>query len=89
MQRLIKDQETALQPQKIWCQAIYISSGELPNLLTNIREKFPEKSKIITFWIDDKPEPQRNIVPDLKIDSAKLIENAKERATKIRSEADC
>ena len=44
-----------------------------------ISEKNPKSS---SFWIDDKPEPQRNIVPDLKIDSAKLIENAKESGAK-------
>ena len=44
-----------------------------------ISEKNPKSS---SFWIDDKPEAQRNIVPDLKIDSAKLIENAKESGAK-------
>ena len=37
---------------------------------------------LIHYWINDKPEAQRNIVPDLVIDSDKLIQNARERATK-------
>ena len=44
-----------------------------------ISEKNPKSS---SFWIDDKPEAQRNIVPDLVIDSDKLIQSARERATK-------
>ena len=37
---------------------------------------------LIHYWIDDKPEAQRNIVTDLVIDSEKLIQSARERATK-------
>ena len=36
----------------------------------------------IHYWITHKPVAQRHVVPDLKIDSSKLIENARDSAAK-------
>tara|TARA_B100001175_G_scaffold312306_1_gene318046 strand:+ start:115 stop:1506 length:1392 start_codon:yes stop_codon:yes gene_type:complete len=50
--------------------------------ILSIEKRMHKNGITSTLWINDKPEVQRNVVPDLKIDSTKLIDNAKESAAK-------
>tara|TARA_B100000459_G_scaffold146554_1_gene113131 strand:- start:32 stop:1405 length:1374 start_codon:yes stop_codon:yes gene_type:complete len=50
--------------------------------ILSIEKRMHKNGITSTLWINDKPEVQRNVVPNLKIDSTKLIDNAKESAAK-------
>ena len=50
--------------------------------LLSIEKRMHKNGTSFSFWINDNPEVQRNIVSDLTVDSSKIILSARESATK-------
>ena len=50
--------------------------------ILSIEKRMHKNGTSFSFWINDKPEVQRNIVSDLTVDSSKIILSARESATK-------
>jgi hypothetical protein len=50
--------------------------------ILSIEKRMHKNGTSFSFWINDKPEVERNIVSDLTVDSSKIILSARESATK-------